>query len=405
MNKLEINKESRGDEIVLKCVGRLDANWAGHLNDYIDGLVRDGHYHISTDMTGIEYLSSAGIRSLVSQYKNLKKVNGHFCIHAMSENVNEVLNMVGMLDMLSEKAQKPGVAATPQQQLNAHGFAYSVTKLAGQTPADVSVYGDPAKSANATFTADDARLFQSAENHFAIGLGAIGDDFESCKNRFGEYIMLGKSIAYLPADGSKKPDYMVSSGKLVAALTELYGLHFKGAFSHLVRFDSDQKDQAIALSDLVYDLQGVTGYKQFALVMLAESAGLIGTSLNASPVDGKQLFDYPQVKGTFNFTTEPAHPKMLTLSVGCFASDQKREWGHFLRPLSPAAKCFGHMHSAVFPYVPLKKREIDLSETVSALFNTSELLDVLHLMNDSREIVGLGESQLSQGFCWIVPLG
>ena len=100
MTNLEINRESNGDEILLKCTGRLDANQTGHLNDYIDRLVREGLYQISLDMTGIEYLSSAGIRSLVTQYKNLKAINGNFHIAAMSENVRQVLNMVGMVEML-----------------------------------------------------------------------------------------------------------------------------------------------------------------------------------------------------------------------------------------------------------------------------------------------------------------
>jgi hypothetical protein len=43
-------------------------------------------------------------------------------------------------------------------------------------------------------------------------------------------------------------------------------------------------------------------------------------------------------------------------------------------------------------------------ETIDYLFNNAELVDILHLTNDSREIVGLGESQFVQGFCWLVPI-
>ena len=100
MNNLEINMTKRNDEIFLTCNGRLDANRAGYLNDYIDRLVREGHYHISQDLSGIEYLSSAGIRTLVSQYKNLKAVNGHLSIPEMSGNVKQILDMVGISDML-----------------------------------------------------------------------------------------------------------------------------------------------------------------------------------------------------------------------------------------------------------------------------------------------------------------
>ncbi len=50
--------------------------------------------------------------------------------------------------------------------------------------------------------------------------------------------------------------------------------------------------------------------------MIAESAGLIGTSLNVSPVGGRPLFTYPEVKDAVRFTTEPARAKMQTVSVG-----------------------------------------------------------------------------------------
>ncbi len=407
MNNLEIKRENRGDEIILKCSGRLDANWAGHLNDYIDELVREGHYYISLNMMGIEYLSSAGIRSLVTQYKNLKSVNGHFHIVAMSDNVNEVLNMVGMLDMLSQKPEKPiadkDKKETPDQ-ITINDFRFDLSKLSENGKTAITFYGDPELLIESGFKEENARLLKSEENQFAIGLGAIGDSYQECKNRFGEYLMLGKNIAYLPADGSKKPDYMLSSGKLIASLTELYGLHFTGNFSHILRFDSKILNATIGISELVEGINKVSKFNNFAIVMVAESGGLIGTSLNSSPVDGKKIFDFPEIKDTFNFTTEPAYNKMLSLSVGCFSFEKNEKNKRFLRPMQTNSGILGHIHSAVFPYVPLKKTNISLSETIDQLFHNSELTDILHLVNDTREIVGMGESQFVNGFCWIVPI-
>lgn len=407
MNNLEIKRENRGEGITLNCSGRLDANWAGHLNDYIDELVREGLYHISLDLIGIEYLSSAGIRSLVSQYKNLKSVNGHFHILAMSENVNEVLNMVGMLEMLTKPPTETIVHHEDQEtqdHLEIDEFSFRLSTLAPNGKSSLGVYGQPELVKKSGFKAKDARLFNSGENNFAIGLGAIGNSYDECKNRFGEYIMLGKNIAYLPADGSKKPDYMLSSGNLVASITELYGLHFEGNFSHLIRFDSKMSNAGIGLSRLVEGINKLSTLNNFAMVMLAESDGLIGTSLNAPPIEGRKIFGFPEIKDTFNFTTEPAHYKMLTLSVGCFSFERKEGDAKFLRPMKPNSPVNGHIHSAVFPYVPLKKTAIDLNETIDYLFHNSELTDVLHLINDSREIVGLGESRFVHGFCWIVPI-
>jgi len=407
MNNLEINREDGADEIVLKCTGRLDANQAGHLNDYIDRLVREGSYHIALDMTGIEYLSSAGIRSLVTQYKNLKSINGHFYISSMSDNVKQVLNMVGMIQMLGSQPQKIQKEEKKQEAIRSlveNGFTFKINTLTSIEKADLSFYGKPGLIKNSAFKSQNARLVKSEENHFAIGLGAIGESFDECKNRMGEYLMMGKNIAYLPADGSKKPDYMVSSGQLVAAITELYGIHFQGNFTHFINFEPDNLKNTISLSQLTETIQKLTGFKKMAVVMIAESGGLIGTSLNSSPIEGKKIFSFPEIKEAVNFTTEPAHNKMLTLTIGYFAQEENNENTDFLRPLQNGTSTLAHVHSAVFPYIPLKKTDINLNEAIDYLFENSELTDILHLINDKREITGLGESLFTHGFCWIVPI-
>ncbi|MDD2612857.1 MAG: STAS domain-containing protein [Bacteroidales bacterium] len=407
MNNLEINKEIKDDEVILKCNGRLDANRTGYLNDYIDSLVREGQYRIALDMAGVEYLSSAGIRLLVTQHKNLKSVNGHFYLSVMSDNVRTILQMVGMADMLSQsptQSKKEDVKQEPQDKLDTQGFHFNLTTLSPDGTTDLGIYGQPELTFDSGFKSENARRFQSGENHFSIGLGAIGESFDECKDRFGEYVVLGKDMAYLPADGSRKPDYIVGSGQLVATLTELYGLHFEGNFSHLVRFVPENPINTIGFSQLAESFQKLTKLPQMAIVMVAESGGLIGTSLNASPVEGKKIFTYPEIKETVNFTTEPAHYKMLTISVGYVSFEKEGAAEPFLRPMLPDSPLTGHIHTAVFPYIPLKKTEIDLYETIERLFETSELIDIIHILNDTRDAVGLGESQFVQGFCWIAPV-
>ncbi|NOU48181.1 MAG: STAS domain-containing protein [Bacteroidales bacterium] len=407
MNNLEIVLEKLSDELIIKCTGRLDANRAGQLNDYVDRLVREGHYQISLDLTGVEYLSSVGIRTLISQNKNLSAVNGYFRIKAMSENVRQVLNMVGLAEILGQKPGKPKKTQSSGEKNNhfeAHGFNFSLTALSPKNQTELNFFGDPELLKISGYANKDVTQIKSGDNKFGIGLGALGDTFDDCKDRFGEFIQLGKSIAYLPGDGSKKPDYIVGTGQLVASLTALYGFNFTGNFSYLVRFESTDHLNTISVSDLAENLTKITGSTQLAVVMIAESAGLIGASINASPIDGKKIFTFPEIKETVNFTTEPAHNKALTLTVGLFSNMATAENKKYLRPLSPNNPMQAHLHSAVFSYVALKKTDINLAETIDYLFETTELKDILHLANDSREITGLGESRFVQGFCWIAPV-
>jgi hypothetical protein len=196
---------------------------------------------------------------------------------------------------------------------------------------------------------------------------------------------------------------MYSSGQLVATICELYGLHFDANFSHAIRFESETTKSTIGLSVLTETLSDMLQLDAYVMVMLAESGGLIGTSLNKAPVGGEKLFTFPEIKNTVNFTTEPVHHKKLLVSVGVFAKKPSNGLERFTRKLDPEKQAQGHFHAAVFPFMPMKKTDIDLCETIDYLFNYSELNDIMHLTNDKREISGLGESQFSHGFCWLSP--
>ncbi len=407
MDNLTITTENQGDGYILHCSGRLDANRAGYLNETIDRLVREGHYHICLDLEGIEYISSAGIRALVTQYKNLRAVNGHFSIPVMSENVRQVLTMVGMAGMLSQERRREETAPqrgeeTVQKEIG--GSLYRVSPLPGGGKMVAEFYGRPDLLKQSAFTGKDMRIVRAGSHRFAIGLGAIGDNWEECRERFGEYLLTGCNAAYLPGDGSGQPDYMTGGGQLVVSLAELYGLHFTGNFSRLVRFDSAGPPAATGFSQLASTLLQLTGYERICLVMIAESGGLIGSSLRASPVEGRDVFSYPAIKETMRFTTEPAHLRMLTLSVGYLSAGGPEEEQPFVRPLTPGSPLKNHVHTAVFSFLPLKKNDIDLEETIETLYSQAELTDILHLTNDSRNISGMGESRFIKGFCWIAPL-
>ena len=71
-----------------------------------------------------------------------------------------------------------------------------------------------------------------------MGLGAFGDTFAACQERFGEFLGIAGAVACQPADGTNFPDYMMSSGTLVPSLSLLYGLCCEGGFSRLMRFES-----------------------------------------------------------------------------------------------------------------------------------------------------------------------
>ena len=64
----------------------------------------------------------------------------------------------------------------------------------------------------------------------------------------------------------------------------------------------------------------------------------------------------------------------------------------------------GHLHAAAFRFQPIQKGWIDLSATVTRLFEPNQLSGVIHVLNDDRGATGAGESELIRGACWIAPV-
>mgnify|MGYP000853802659 FL=1 len=406
MRTLEILREDAQDRVLLECSGRLDATSTDHLTDYMERLVRQGKYHVALDLSRIDYLSSAGIRALVVQQKNLKALNGHFYITKSSENVAQVMAMVGMSAMFSAPDHQAGALAKEEQQdflSEADQYIFRMQELDKQTTTTVTCSGEPQRIMAGDYTQKDTRAVTSAQGKYALGLGALGESFQTSSQRFGEYLLLNGIAAYLPADGSNKPDYMINHGQLVARLTEVYGLHFSGPFSHRVLFEPGQEASALELSLWARQITRLTGYHTWAFVMIAESAGLIGTSINVSPVGGRPLFSFPEVKEAVRFTTEPAHLRMQTGSAGVVSSLPAPECRDFLRPMKDST-WQAHIHTAVFPYIPLKKNDSSPDQTIDHLLEHAGLTDILHLLCDDRPLTGLGESAFLQGVCWVVPV-
>lgn len=97
---METGVESRGDVVVVRVKGRLDAASAPQLEKKITSLVDAGHFQVVLDCAGVDYLSSAGMRLMLSVSKKLKHLEGRMVICSVAEGVMEVVKMAGFHQIL-----------------------------------------------------------------------------------------------------------------------------------------------------------------------------------------------------------------------------------------------------------------------------------------------------------------
>ena len=96
---MTINKKLDGNTLNLTVEGRLDTTTAPQLEGEVkSGL--NGVTELIMDFSGLEYISSAGLRVLLSAQKVMNK-QGKMVIRGANEIVKEVFEVTGFSDILT----------------------------------------------------------------------------------------------------------------------------------------------------------------------------------------------------------------------------------------------------------------------------------------------------------------
>src|SRR5262249_39545793 len=207
---MEITKQILGQVVELTVNERVDGYWADHLAAAVDQEVRQGSHNIQLDLSKVPFLSSAGIGTLVRLYKDLKSIQGSFAVSNCSRNVLKVLQLSKLEDVLVAKTSavalptviSPVDGPSTPTKIDRPEAMYELDPLDPNAKLVCQQLGDASPLQDCGFRKEDCRAMQFSESTFAIGLGALGDDFDECKGRFGEFIAAAGSVAYLPTDGT-----------------------------------------------------------------------------------------------------------------------------------------------------------------------------------------------------------
>ena len=92
---ITIKEEAKGDILVLHLTGRLDAVSSPAAEHSVFDYINTGHHKLVFNFSGVDYLSSAGMRMLLSVTKKLKTFPGKLVICNITTNVMDVLKMSG----------------------------------------------------------------------------------------------------------------------------------------------------------------------------------------------------------------------------------------------------------------------------------------------------------------------
>lgn len=95
---MTITKHTDGKNLTMALEGRLDTTTAPELEEVLKDSL-DGVTDLTLDMEQLCYLSSAGLRVVLSAQKRMNK-QGHMTVKHVCEDIMEVFEITGFVDIL-----------------------------------------------------------------------------------------------------------------------------------------------------------------------------------------------------------------------------------------------------------------------------------------------------------------
>jgi anti-sigma B factor antagonist len=98
---MNISKTQTGNSITLVISGRLDSITSTKLSNEIDSISKEGNFNFVFDFETLDYISSAGLRVILTTQKHANANNTKLEIRHITDAVREVFDMTGLLPILT----------------------------------------------------------------------------------------------------------------------------------------------------------------------------------------------------------------------------------------------------------------------------------------------------------------
>ena len=108
---MEIEFETVDGIVVVTLFGELDSRTAPIVQDKLMDLPSP-EARVLLEMSGVNYISSAGLRALLMLYRRMANSDGRVALVSLTESIRDVMTVTGFLDFFAAYDTLPeGVAA------------------------------------------------------------------------------------------------------------------------------------------------------------------------------------------------------------------------------------------------------------------------------------------------------
>lgn len=107
--------EKRGETLVVRLCGELDHHYASRIREAVDSSVMVGDVRkIVFDFTGVGFMDSSGIGTIMGRYRLMQAVGGSVCAFGISPQLDKLISISGIKKIINiyetEKEATRGVS-------------------------------------------------------------------------------------------------------------------------------------------------------------------------------------------------------------------------------------------------------------------------------------------------------
>ncbi len=389
---------------LLRLAGRLDAHGAVELEPGLVSIA--ARSDVVMDVSGVTYISSAGIRIFVDLHKKLHAQGGRLIIAGMQPYCREVMRVAGLdkFFQIFETVEAALAETGAGPEICAAECGKFLFQKGSDEPGSIEVLGHIQDVLAARITPAHMRSKKFSAKAYSLGLGGLGPSVAEVMPLLGEMMTMGGTMVWLPTDGNDTPDFLVPQQDSDSVVIHTgFNASFAGKFNEYIEFESsapggatieDLYDALFALSrQRRPDYRGALG-----LAMRAEVGQVYGSGSMKAPIasqapdNGKWITDPTNYSSWFEVDETPRHRDVTGLICGIgmdleadlsVFDPQYRDATFYLNPGNTGTHTHGklHNHAVLFSPFPLGEKPFSLEREIQSVVEHGEFIDMRHLFD------------------------
>lgn len=109
---MNVNTETSGNSLVIALDGRVDSSNAAEFNTALENATGDSDLGVVLDCENLQYISSAGLRVILTTAKSLQSSQRQFVICTLSNPIQDIFVISGFDQIINIQGSRAEALAT-----------------------------------------------------------------------------------------------------------------------------------------------------------------------------------------------------------------------------------------------------------------------------------------------------